>query len=359
MKFLKKAIVLAVGVLLLAAVTPASLAVSNTSVEAGKTATLTFKFPDVSSLDGTFTISDPSGIVKSHTVSVTDTEAVSMSVSGDHVWALPNGDPMKTTVAVTVRVAIKSGVAAGKSCTVSFSGVYNDGNAEAGNEKAVTQSATVSVKAAPVVKPQVINYAGLEAEIAAAGKLNSGDYTAESWDKLAEALTNGKNALSSKSQEQVDTAEKTLANAVAGLVKIDYSKLRQALDNVDSYGETESLADQWLQLNDAVSVGKALLNSGDQAAVDAAAQRINEVLDLIDAQVDELRTPQTVEVEVPVEVPPEGNYCNITAHKVWPVLFFVSLAINVVLLLVTIFQRKKKETDDTPLVDYDISDDMS
>ena len=152
-----------------------------------------------------------------------------------------------------------------------------------------------------------------------------------------------------------------MVNAVAGLVKIDYSKLRQALDNVDSYGETESLADQWLQLNDAVSVGKALLNSGDQAAVDAAAQRIDEVLTQIDAQLDELRTPQTVEVEVevPVEVLPEGNYCNITVHKVWPVLFFVSLAINVVLLLVTIFQRKKKETDDTPLVDYDISDDMS
>lgn len=358
MRFLKIAIAFAATVLLLTAIAPVSLAVSNASVEAGKTATLTFSFADISSLDGTFTVDDPSGIVKSHTVSVTDTEAVSMSVSGDHVWAIPNAEAVKTTVAVTVKVTLNSGVTAGKSCTVSFSGVYGGSSTEAGNEQAVHQSATVSVKAAPVVKPPVINYTGLEAEIAAAGKLNAGDYTAESWNRLTAALSDAKSALTSTSQEQVNKAANALADAAAGLIEIDYSKLQQALSNVDRYGETEILADQWLQLNDAINVGKALLNSGDQAAVDAAAQRIDEVLAQIDTQMDELRTPKTVEVEVPVEVLPEGNYCNITVHKVWPVLLFISLAMNAVLFLSVIFQRKKKETDDTPLVDYDISDDM-
>ena len=64
--------------------------------------------------------------------------------------------------------------------------------------------------------------------------------------------------------------------------------------------------------------------------------------------------------KVEVEVPPKGEYCNIPMHKVWPVLFFVSLAVNValiVLIIVYISKKKKNQKDNTPLVDYDIADD--
>ena len=64
--------------------------------------------------------------------------------------------------------------------------------------------------------------------------------------------------------------------------------------------------------------------------------------------------------EVPVEVPPTGEFCNIPMHRIWPVLFFISLALNVTLaavIVVYIRNKKKNQHDDTPLVDYDIFDD--
>ena len=55
-----------------------------------------------------------------------------------------------------------------------------------------------------------------------------------------------------------------------------------------------------------------------------------------------------------------SKFCNISIHKVWPILFFISLAANVVLVVVLVKKngtKKKNQVDNTPLVDYDISDD--
>ena len=55
-----------------------------------------------------------------------------------------------------------------------------------------------------------------------------------------------------------------------------------------------------------------------------------------------------------------GEFCNIKAHRVWPILFFVSFAVNLVLTFVivkNVNRRKRNRKDSTPLVDYDISDD--
>ena len=65
--------------------------------------------------------------------------------------------------------------------------------------------------------------------------------------------------------------------------------------------------------------------------------------------------------EVPVEVLPEGDYCNIPTHHVWSVLFWVSAALNLALIGVIVayvIRRTKNRRDDTPLVDYDIDDDF-
>ena len=61
-----------------------------------------------------------------------------------------------------------------------------------------------------------------------------------------------------------------------------------------------------------------------------------------------------------VDVLPEGDYCNVSGHKLWPVLFFVSLAISLMLgaiIAVYLIKRKKLRKDDTPIVDYNIEDD--
>ena len=276
MKICKKAITLFVVVLLLAAVMPAALAVSNTSAEAGSTATLTFKFENVFNVDGTFAVNDADGIVSKYTISVTKAGATSAVVNGNRLWAAPVAEPVSTDVSVAVKVTLKSGAAVGKACTVSFTGVCGDGAGKPGNEKDVFQSATVTVKAT-TVKP-VIDYTELKKQIGIAEGLTGSDYTAESWKTVANALSAAKTALKSTDQAKVDAAANTLKDAIAALVKMDYSKLIAALDGVDAFAKSDDLAGLWKQLAEALAEGKNLLTSNDQSAVDASAAKIAGLL---------------------------------------------------------------------------------
>ena len=362
MKIMKKAAALLVVILLLCAVTPAALAVSDTSAEAGKTATLTFKFNDVYNVDGTFKVKDTDGIVSKYTISVAKAGATSAVVNGDRLWAAPAAEPVKTDVSVTVKVTLKSDAAVGKKCTVSFTGVYGDGNGKPGNEKDVYQAATVSVKKADPKPVPTVDYTELQKQIAIAEGLTSTGYTTSSWNAMIAALDAGKAALTSTSQDTVDAAAKALADAIAALVKMDYSKLHAAIKSVEDFTGSEELADLFNQLFGAVNEGKGLLTSGDQAEVDAAAARINELLEKIKEALDALKNkePETVIKEVEVEVLPKDDYCNIDMHRVWPILFFISLGLNAILVAVigmAAAKKKKNAKDDTPLVDYDIGDD--
>ena len=69
---------------------------------------------------------------------------------------------------------------------------------------------------------------------------------------------------------------------------------------------------------------------------------------------------QIVTKEVQVEVLPTDDFCNISIHHLWPVLFAASAVMNLVLAaaLVFVIKHKNKQVDETPLVNYDIYDDM-
>lgn len=361
MKILKKAATLFVIVLLLSALAPSALAAGDTSVEAGKTATLTFKFEDVFNVDGTFNVNDADGIVSNYTIGVAEAGATSAVVSGDRLWAAPAAEPTKTDVSVAVKVTVKDNANAGETCTVSFTGVYGDGNDKPGNEKDVYQSATVTVK--KVEKPNV-DYTELQKQINIAKGLKSTDYTTASWKNLTAALNAGQAALNSTSQATVDAAAKALKDAIAALTRavpvepVDYSKLQAAIKSVEQFNASEEVIDLFGQLTNAVNEGKALLNRGDQADVDAAAARINKLLEELNDALN--KEPETVIKEVEVEVLPEGDYCNIEIHYVWPILFFISLGLNAILVAAFVMmaaKKKKNAKDDTPLVDYDIGDD--
>jgi predicted GTPase len=91
---------------------------------------------------------------------------------------------------------------------------------------------------------------------------------------------------------------------------------------------------------------------------------VNVLLDELQKAILDLTKVEEIikEIEKIVEVAPKDPYCNISMHYVWPILFFISLALNVgfIVLIIVYFARKKKnQTDDTPLVDYDIADDVA
>lgn len=227
------------------------------------------------------------------------------------------------------------------------------------NQTAYMYTPLISVNP-PYGMSEAFDDAELKRQIALANGLNQPDYTKESWEALILALDFANLALGSQSQEMADESVQALKDAVAALKKVDYTALEQILLETDSFLREDPFNEQEKAFMDAVNNGKALLTSGDQAAVDAAAQQIGELLEKVKQSVADLKTPEVVIQEVPVEVPPTDDYCNIPVHHTWPVLFFVSLGINLVLgALIGVYVHKKKKTrnDDTPLVDYDIVDD--
>ena len=201
---------------------------------------------------------------------------------------------------------------------------------------------------------------GLLTQIAIANALTRSDYTDVSWAALTSALTSANLALNGNSQSAADVAEQALKDAISALVRMDYSKLEQALSEAKDMAANAQMGELWLKLAAEIDYAKAQLTSGNQAAVEDAIARLNALREQVEAQLEQSGTPDVVVQEVPVEVPPTDNYCNIAVHRIWPVLFFASLALNVTLMAVIVIymqQKKKNRIDDMPLVDYDIMDD--
>lgn len=200
----------------------------------------------------------------------------------------------------------------------------------------------------------------LKRQVAIANGLNRMDYTADSWKAVEIALEKAYEAMGGYNQATADAAAEDLKNAIAALVRMDYTALEKALSDVEKLAKAELQNELWVKLLDATGKGTGLLTSGDQAAVDAATSEILHLYSQLEAVINGEKDPDVVVQEVPVEVPPTEDYCNIPRHRVWTVLFFLSLAVNVILIaviLVYISKKKRNQRDDTPLVDYDIYDD--
>ena len=401
--------VILVAIIIASALPVFSLAVNDTSVAAGGTATLVFDFVNVYSVAGNFSVSDGEGIVTGYSVVLNSAGATNASISGTNLFAGSGVDRVSTTVSVSVIVSISPKAPVGSSCLVTFNGNCSDAGQEEGGQRAAYQSAIISVydpnkseenepeptpepttppedvepspEPTPTPTPEAtpaptpgqnpnpgvvatpkpeepkVYYGELEKYIAIANGLNTADYTSEPMEALQACLADAQNALWSNDQKRVDAAAAALSQAISELVKMDYSALVQALAKAEAYAEGESLTELWRSYIDVLERGDALLTSGDQEAVDAAAAEILETLAAIEAGMATLKVPELVEVEVPVEVLPQDEYCNIAPHRVWPVFFFVSLALNimaVVVIVIYISSKNKNHIDDTPLVEYDI-----
>lgn len=375
MKFAKRITALLLALLLVTAVVPVShAATSDKSVAPDTTVTLYFTYSGIFGVDGTFAINDPDNIVKSWKVGNPNAPGMSGNISGVDCYLYTSGKTnVGSDVSIPVVVTISTTAVAGQSATISFNyalctdGVLGTMSAY----KTDTAKVTIEAESGPVEEiplpdnkdPNRVDYSDLERQIAIANGLNQSDYTSDSWAVLQAALVKAEDTLAnSKNQDDVDAAAEDLAEAIFALVKMDYSKLEAALAAVEEFADSQEIYDLWLKLADAVTRGKQLLSSGDQAAVDAAAEDIRAILaQLMDALSSNIPSTGGDGSQSEVVVPPEEDFCNIPLHKVWPVLFFMSLAVNVgliALIVIYVAKRKKNMKDDTPMVDYDIDDDF-
>lgn len=218
----------------------------------------------------------------------------------------------------------------------------------------------LGVGSMPMVK--AADYTALEEQIGIANGLESYDYTKESWQILQDAVELGNKWLSGETeQSKVDQAVEEIKLGIENLVKMDYGPLIDALDVAYAkIDEDPQLHDVWYRLDKAVDKARPLLVSGDQQAVNEMTEnliKLVEELEKIDAANED---PGVIIQEVEIEVPPTSDFCNIPMHRTWPLLFTVSAALNVLLIvsLGLVLFKKRTTTDNMPLVDYDIEDDI-
>jgi hypothetical protein len=352
-----------------------------------ETTTVKFTYSGIYGIDGSFTFSNP----ELFTNVVYSFEGMAGSVANDKVF-LYDADPKTVTISLTV--TISGSAKDGDSCAITFNYETSDidGKMTPGVE---TKTVTVTVPTTPAGNGGSGNESGsgggsgsgnggnnsstgghtttttpaakadtteLERQIKIAEGLNQAEYTGDSWKALADALSTARGLLNSTSQSDVDAAAAALASAIDGLVKMDYTKLQEAIDAAKAITDTDELGQQFASFFDALSESIDALTSTDQAVVDAAAEKLAGLVQQIEEALAALREGNVVTVEVPVEVEvePTTPYCNIAMHKVWPVLFFISLFINIALIaLIVIYlvRRKRDQEDSNPMLDYDIDDD--
>ena len=368
-------------------------AVSALETEAGTTVTVSFSVPNAYGVDGSFSYSNR-GLFSG--VSYRNNSALGGSC-GDTVYLYSN-DGNTSNVTIVLTLTVRANAQAGESCSITFTYEVADANGQMSSWK--NQSQTVSVKAKPVVttaettkapettseKPDTdkpappqtstqappqppvtkeeasapgVDYTELQRQIKIADSLNETDYTIDSWDAMKKAYNEGVALLKSNDQKAVDAGASSLEKAIAALVKINTADLRKSVEAAKAmFDDTRASGKLWEQLFASLAKADDVLKSRDQKKIDDLNKEISDLIDQIKKDAEE--NAQVKEVVKEVEVLPDGEYCNIHIHKVWPILFFISLGINVILigLIIAFFaKRKKNEKDDTPVVDYDIGDD--
>ena len=232
--------------------------------------------------------------------------------------------------------------------------------------------------------------------IADAEALDAYRYTSDSWTVLENALTAAKN-LDPKKQADVDTAANDLAAALAGLEElppVDYTALNAALGEAKAATKGEFTDKSWNALQAAIVAAEALLPDRAlvQAQVDTATEALNAALagltvpevtveteivtEVVTEIVTEVETVIVTEVETVIKtetevvteivtVEPTDDFCNIDSHgpaTTWIVLFVIFLVLFVAVTAyvgVSHIMKRKKESDNTPMPDYDMGDDDS
>ena len=106
----------------------------------------------------------------------------------------------------------------------------------------------------------------------------------------------------------------------------------------------EEFAQLWNELLAAFDNANANLKGTSQAEVDAAAVALNTIVDKLNEILAEMNAP----VE-PVE-PAEG-VCTVPFHKLLMILLAVSVALNIVFVVVIANNSKKRKQDNVPMVD--------
>ncbi|WP_176706228.1 S-layer homology domain-containing protein [Paenibacillus hemerocallicola] len=144
--------------------------------------------------------------------------------------------------------------------------------------------------------------------------LQAGQYTADSWQALQQALTNARAVLSNPNatQAEVDAAKAELEAARAALVPgADKTALLARANEVKGFTEANYTPESWAALQQAMSVADAVLNdpNATQAEVDAAKAALEAAIAGLGSTLPGLQNKvNAVKGEISTEVLKPGDY---------------------------------------------------
>ncbi len=369
MKLISRSLVLILALALVFACVPAANAVVMV-LDPEETATFYLDYSDACAIEGEIVFSDPS-IISNIKYDISGSGMSGLVENGRIFLYTEDANGVEGKIGITITV--HSGAPKGSSCTVTFRyAVTAPGSNVPGEVQTLKHTVTVRTDDPVPTDPNptepkptnpVVKYAdtsALKEQIQIAENLTYYDYTKESWAAVAQAVTNGKNLLTSTSQSKVDQATKDLKVALANLVAMDYSKLQAALDSAADMDKHEALAGLWSSFLTALENARIQRTGGDQAAADAAADELIAAKEALLKGLEELGELVVVEKEVEVEVEPNYPFCNKPGHTAILIIMIVSLVLNAALIGIIagyFYKKHKNKQDDTPLVDYNIEDD--
>jgi hypothetical protein len=368
MKLISRSLALILVLVLMCVAIPKANAVVMV-LESGETATFYLDYSNVCAVDGEIVFSDPS-IISNVKYDISGSCMNGLVENGRIFLYAEGAEGVSGRIGITITV--HSAAPKGSSCTVTFRYAETaPGSDTPGEIQTVKHTVTVRTDDPVVTQPTepkptnpVVKYAdttALREQIQIAENLTYYDYTKESWSVVSQAVANGKNLLNSTSQSKVDQATKDLKVALGNLVVMDYSKLQAALDSAADMDKHEALAGLWSDFLTALENARVQRTGGDQAAADAAADELIAAKEALLKGLGELGELVVVEKEVFVEVDPTYPFCNKPGHTVILIIMIVSLALNAALIGVIawyFYKKHRNKRDDTPLVDYNIEDDM-
>ena len=252
------------------------------SAQPGQTAYVSFSMSGIYGIQGSFSYSNPAIITS---ISSSHSFSGLMGFIDSNSCALAGAS--ESSGSITLAISLSADAAPGDSCTVTFTYQTSDGDGQLSGTQVA--SGTVTVEAPPTepttqptesttkptepttkptepttrptepttrptqptqpttrpteptTKPteEELNTAQLEARIQEAQKLEEKAYTEESWKALETALEGAESALDSDSQSRIDGAEQSLRQAIAKLVKLDYTQLQAALEEAEAQRDSE------------------------------------------------------------------------------------------------------------------------
>ena len=347
---------------------------TDVPTESGKTGLVTFNISGAYGVDGYFEYSNRDLL---SSTSYTKTTSMSGSIDGDRLFFFGTE---ATSLSVSVNAGVKAGANPGDKCDITLHYRTMDEEGTPSDWQTITH--TITVKEVPTVAPTErptppptdrptvpieptspdepgVDYTELLRQITIANGLNEEEYTLLSWDAMQEILTHAEGLRTSKNQSAVDRAAADLESAIDELVRVNTAELDKAVNRVR---EVEACAHGalWIELFDRVGEAAEIRKSRDQDAIDELTKKINDLINQILQDCPDCGKVTVKEVEKIVEVLPSGEYCNIPRHRLWPILFFISLGLNGVflaLIVIYLIKNHRNRQDNTPVVDYEIGDD--